>query len=80
MVVGGLLEFFLGNTFPCVVFLTFGTFWLTFAGTLNSSFQAYALYAPPGEEPAAGLTTTGFNASFGMSESCGFQYVLTTLN
>ncbi|CEJ89895.1 hypothetical protein VHEMI05711 [[Torrubiella] hemipterigena] len=64
MIVGGLFEFFLGNTFPCVVFLTFGTFWLSFAGTLNSSFEAYALYAPPGEAAAVGITTPGFNASF----------------
>lgn len=32
MVIGGVLEFFLGNTFPFVVFCMFGAFWLSYAG------------------------------------------------
>lgn len=66
MMVGGLLEFFLGNTFPFVVFFSFGAFWLTFGGTLLPQFGAYAAYAPAdATSPAEGLATTGFNASFG---------------
>lgn len=65
MVLGGILEWVLGNTFPCVVFITFGSFYMSFAGTLNPSFAAYALYAPAGKEAAAGLETPAFNASFG---------------
>lgn len=66
MLLGGLLEFFLGNTFPSVVFCSFGAFWLSFGGTLLPQFNAYALYAPPtATSGAAGLATQGFNASFG---------------
>lgn len=65
MMIGGLLEFFLGNTFPTVVFLSFGAFWLSYGGTLLPQFAAYASYAPVGETASAGLATSGFNASFG---------------
>lgn len=65
MIVGGFLEFVLGNTFPFVVFISFGAFWLTFASTLQPVYYAYGLYAPPGGTPVDGLKTVGFNASFG---------------
>lgn len=66
MLLSGILEWVLGNSFPCTVFCTFGCFWLSLGGTLNPSFSAYAFYAPPdATSPAAGLTTRGFNASFG---------------
>ncbi|RDL33622.1 uncharacterized protein BP5553_07990 [Venustampulla echinocandica] len=64
MFLGGLLEFFLGNTFPSVVFCSFGAFWLTFGGTLQPSFYAYALYAPEGQPASAGMATVGFLSSF----------------
>lgn len=32
MIIGGVLEFILGNTFPFVVFCMFGAFWLAYAG------------------------------------------------
>jgi succinate-acetate transporter protein len=64
MIVGGTLEFILGNTFPFVVFVSFGAFWLTFAATLQPFYYAYGSYAPAGEPEAAGLTTVGFTASF----------------
>ena len=70
MMVGGFLEFILGNTFPFVVFTSFGAFWLTFASTLQPFYYAYGLYAPPGStSEAAGLETVGFNASFGKKNS-----------
>ncbi|KAF3760949.1 hypothetical protein M406DRAFT_18130, partial [Cryphonectria parasitica EP155] len=65
MILGGILEWVLGNSFPCVVFVTFGAFWLTFAGTLNPAFAAYSSYAATGQPAATGLETQGFNASFG---------------
>ena len=66
MIVGGFLEFILGNTFPFVVFISFGAFWLTFAATLTPYYEAYGSYAPTGStSPAAGLQTVGFTASFG---------------
>lgn len=64
MTVGGLLEWVLGNTFPFVVFASFGAFWLTFAATLQPFYMAYGSYAPPGGAVAEGLTTVGFTASF----------------
>lgn len=67
MIVGGLLEWVLGNSFPSLVFLTFGAFWLTFGGTLNPSFAAFSSFAATGEAGATGLQTQGFNASFGES-------------
>ncbi|KAK5997773.1 Protein alcS [Cladobotryum mycophilum] len=66
MFVGGLLEWVLGNTFPAVVFLSFGTFWLSYAGTLNPSFAAISSYAPPDAKSGAeGAITQGYNASIG---------------
>jgi len=65
MIIGGLGEFILGNTFPFVVFTSFGGFWLTFGSTLQPVYYAYGAYAPAGQPEAAGLTTIGFNASFG---------------
>jgi succinate-acetate transporter protein len=65
MIVGGFLEFVLGNTFPFVVFTSFGAFWLTFAATLQPFYYAYGLYAPAGQAEAAGINTVGFTASWG---------------
>ncbi|KAH6685928.1 hypothetical protein F5X68DRAFT_209524 [Plectosphaerella plurivora] len=66
MLIGGLFEWVLGNTFPSVVFTTFSGFWFTFGATLNPSFAAWSSYAPPGAiSVTEGLQTKGFNASFG---------------
>jgi hypothetical protein len=66
LIISGLLEFTLGNTFSFVVFMSFGAFWLTFAITLQPVYGAYGAYAPPGAaSPTEGLATQGFNASFG---------------
>ena len=64
MLIGGLLEFFLGNTFPCIVFMSFGAFWLTFASTLQPFYNAYGAYSPDPTRPGLGLETQSFNASF----------------
>lgn len=61
----GLLEFVLGNTFPSVVFCTFGAFFLSLGGTLNPSFAAFSSFAPAGQAASVGLTTQAFNAGFG---------------
>lgn len=65
MTLGGLLEWILGNSFPAVVFCTFGTFWLSYGGVLNPSFAAFSSFAGEDEAGAEGLKTTGFNASLG---------------
>jgi len=64
MIIGGFLEFILGNTFPFVVFSSFGAFWLSFAATLQPFYYAYGAYAPTGGSEAEGLATVGFTASF----------------
>ena len=66
MSLGGILEFFLGNTFSFVVFCSFGGFWFTLGATLTPAFNAYGAYAPDPAHPAAGLQSPGFHASFGM--------------
>lgn len=64
MIIGAILEWILGNTFPAVVFSVFGSFWLAYGGLLNPSFAAFSSYAPADAKSGAeGLQTTGFNAS-----------------
>lgn len=82
MIVAGILEFILGNSFSSIVFATYGAFWLTFGGTQLPQLNAFAAYAPPdAASPAVGLETTGFNAGFGKTPqlagtlpSAGFEY------
>jgi succinate-acetate transporter protein len=64
MIIGSVMEFILGNTFPFVVFGSFGAFWLAYAATLQPLYYAYGLYAAAGDDPATGIATTGFTASF----------------
>lgn len=59
MVIGGVLEFFLGNTFPFVVFTSFGGFWLSFA-TLNSAY--YGIQEAYGATAAEGSATIPYVA------------------
>lgn len=63
MVVGGVGEWIIGNTFPCVVFTSFGAFWLTFGGTLQPLYNSYGAYSTTGNV-ADGLKVPAFNASF----------------
>nr|MDZ8058384.1 GPR1/FUN34/YaaH family transporter [Nostoc sp. EkiNYC01] len=62
MMLGGFLEFILGNTFPFVVFCSFGAFWLSFAATLTPFFNATAAYRP--DNPAVGMLDPTFAATF----------------
>ncbi|EPS35277.1 hypothetical protein H072_11525 [Dactylellina haptotyla CBS 200.50] len=63
--IGGLLEFFLGNTFPFVVFTAFSGFWFTLGGTLTPQFNAMGAYSASGNNGVEGGATMAFNASFG---------------
>lgn len=65
MSLGGILEFFLGNTFSFVVFCSFGGFWFTLGATLTPAFNAYGAYSTDPNNPALGLESAGFHASFG---------------
>jgi len=64
MILGSIGEWFIGNTFPFVVFGSFGAFWLTFAATLQPFYNAYGAYSPDPTNPGAGLATVGFHSSF----------------
>lgn len=83
--VGGLLEFFLGNTFSFVVFFIYGEYGgqtagfdvLTFSGgilfgwgaTLQPFYNASGAYAPNGDY-VTGKTEPAFWSSLGMSCLC----------
>ncbi|KAK4499021.1 hypothetical protein PRZ48_009533 [Zasmidium cellare] len=64
MILGSLGEWVLGNTFPFVVFGTFGAFWLAYAATLQPFYNSYGAYKDPMTPGSTGLETQGFNASF----------------
>ncbi|KAF2789025.1 hypothetical protein K505DRAFT_215727, partial [Melanomma pulvis-pyrius CBS 109.77] len=59
MVLGSLGEFLIGNTFPFVVFGSFGAFWLGWAATLQPFYNAYGAYSPT-DVAADGLNTVAF--------------------
>ena len=59
------LQWILGNTFPFVVFTSFGAFWLGYGATLVPSYGAYGNYASPTTEGSTGLESVGFNAGIG---------------
>ena len=62
MVIGSVLEFILGNTFPFVVFGSFGAFWLTYGATLTPYYNAAAAYQP--DDPSTATANPTFNATF----------------
>lgn len=65
MTLGSIGEWILGNTFPCVVFGSFGSFWFAFGITLTPYAGAYGSFAEnPLKNPVAGLSSTGFNAGW----------------
>jgi len=70
MVLGGLGEWILGNTFPFVVFTSFGAFWLGYAATLQPTYGAYSNYAVPGDASSTGLETRGFNVGIAFFMIC----------
>ncbi|OBT46374.1 hypothetical protein VE00_02756 [Pseudogymnoascus sp. WSF 3629] len=69
--IAGVLEFFLGNTFPFVVLTSFGGFFLSFATTLTPSYNASAAYGTDVEQFHA---TFGFFPLF-MGLLCVFYFV-----
>lgn len=62
LIVCGLLEFFLGNTFPAVVFLSYGAHFLTFFATLQPFYGAVSAYTDPAAPTQ--VQEPGFFASF----------------
>jgi hypothetical protein len=53
-------QWIIGNTFPFVVFGSFGAFWLTFGFTMMPEYNAAGAF-----EATGGVESPGFNASFG---------------
>jgi uncharacterized protein len=81
MVIGAFLEFILGNTFPFVVFGSFGAFWLTFGATLTPYYNAAIAYSPT--EPEKAFAAPQFNSTFAffqvyMAVLC-FVYLIVAL-
>ena len=69
MNLGAIGEWILGNTFPCVVFGSFGGFWIAYAMTLMPYTGAISNYAPISAQtnPHLAFQSLGFLNSFGMS-------------
>lgn len=65
-------QWILGNTFPFVVFCSFGAFWLGYAATLQPFYNAYEAYKNPAVETSTGLESVGFNVGIGMSSLSNF--------
>ncbi|CCX11991.1 plasma membrane ammonium transporter [Pyronema domesticum] len=64
MILGGMLEFVIGNTFSMVVFTCFGGFWLASSATLTPAFNAIGHFKtadfPTGAENPQFYDTFGF--------------------
>ncbi|EME43628.1 hypothetical protein DOTSEDRAFT_132124 [Dothistroma septosporum NZE10] len=66
MWVSGLLEFFLGNTFPFLVFMSFGNFYAAYGSQLIPWFNTFASFSSdPIDNPAAGLASPIYAADYG---------------
>lgn len=81
MVLAAVLEFFLANTFPFVVFGTIGAFFFTYGTTLTPFYNAAGAYSP--DNPAAGAAEPGFLATLAffflwMGVMC-FVYLICSL-
>lgn len=77
MILGGVGEWIIGNTFPFIVFTGFDAFWLSWAATLQPFYNAYGAY-PTTSNPADGINTVGFRSSFAMGLMC-FIYLICSL-
>lgn len=64
LLITSILEFILGNTFPCVVFGTIGGFWFAFAATMIPAFNAAAPYSTSSTDTVAGLSSPEFMNTF----------------
>jgi len=67
-----IMEWIIGNTFPCVVFGTFGGFWISYGILVQPTFDLAASFAPATDASngitaaAAGAATRQYNAGLGM--------------
>ncbi|KAF4338981.1 GPR1 [Fusarium beomiforme] len=63
VLLGGIGEWILGNTFPSTVFFTFGGFWFSFGTTIVPDSGAYSTYSTDGTA-AKGLANPQFYSTF----------------
>lgn len=72
LILAGIGEFLLGNTFPMMVFLAYGAHFLSFATTFIPYYNAIGFFNPDGSgvgSPNATNQTPMFTASYGKSKS-----------
>jgi len=62
MIIGSVFELILGNTFPSVVFGSYGAFWLSFGATLVPFYDAAGAYAEG--DQLKGFAAPAFNNSY----------------
>ncbi|OGE47747.1 hypothetical protein PENARI_c037G10157 [Penicillium arizonense] len=62
---GAIGEWILGNTFPCALFFTYGTFWLVQGTSLMPFFAVGTNYSPTGNT-LEGIMTPEYNATVGL--------------
>lgn len=68
LIIAGIGEFLLGNTFPMIVFMGYGAHFLTTGTTFIPAFNAIGFFDPNGSgqgSPLAGQANPQFLASFG---------------
>jgi hypothetical protein len=58
-------QWILGNTFPFVVFTSFGAFWLGYGATLQPFYNSYEAYRNPAVQSSTGIESVGFNVGIG---------------
>jgi len=67
LLIAGMLEFILGNTFPFIVFMGYGSHFLTVATTLTPFFGALSAYNNGNPySDGSQVPTTAFESGFGM--------------
>jgi uncharacterized protein len=64
-IIGSIMEWIIGNTFPFVVFGSYGAFWLALGATLQPSFNAAGAYVDGKTGAAAAAGEAEFLSSFG---------------
>jgi succinate-acetate transporter protein len=76
-IIGSVMEWIIGNTFPFVVFGSYGAFWLALGATLEPSFNASGAYTAGLSGAAAAAGEAEFLSSFG---ECAPARTLTPQN
>jgi uncharacterized protein len=68
-IIGSVMEWIIGNTFPFVVFGSYGAFWLALAATLQPSYNASGAYTVDLTGAAKAAGEAEFLSSFGKAST-----------